>query len=126
MGISLIPSNTASRFVKDETVDILNGSTVVGSGQIEFANSSVINIKRISGNTSATNTIRGDISNTLATINSSTILFENITDDEAVYWSPVYCYDFEQELNEKNKNIKLLDSNYALQSAEELRKKLKQ
>jgi hypothetical protein len=123
MGITVSSGNG---FIADETVNILYTSTVVGAGQIEFANSSIVKLKRISGNTAATNTIRGDVSNTIATINSSTLSFENITNDEAVFWSPVYCYDYEQELNEKNKNIKLLDSNYALQTAEELRTKLKQ
>jgi hypothetical protein len=123
MGITVSSGNG---FIADETVDILYINTVVGAGQIEFANSSIVKLKKISGNTAATNTIRGDVSNTIATINSSTISFENITNDEAVFWSPVYCYDYEQELNEKNKNIKLLDSNYALQTAEELRTKLKQ
>ena len=120
-----ITISSGNGYVVGETVDILHINTTVGEGEIEYANSSVVKIKNISGNTSATNTIRGDNSNTLATITSSNIQFENITDSEAVYWSPVYYYDYEVELNEKNKNIKLLNNNYALQTAEQLRKILK-
>ena len=122
MGITI---STGNGYIVGETVDILSMNDVVGSGEIEFANTTNIKIKNISGNTSATNTIRGDISNTRASITASTIQFENITDDEAVYWSPIYYYDYEVELNEKNKNIKLLNQNYALQTAEQLRKVLK-
>lgn len=120
-----ITINTGNGYIVGETVDILNVNTAVGAGEIEFANTTNVKIKNISGNTSATNSIRGDISNTKATITTSSVLFENITNDEAVYWSPVYYYDYEVELNEKNKNIKLLNQNYALQVAEQLRKVLK-
>ena len=123
MNISIISGNG---FVSSETVDIFHINTVVGSGEIEFANSSVIKIKNISGNTSATNKIRGDVSNTLATITTRSIDFINIPEDEAVYYSPVYYYDYEQELNEKNKNIKLINASYAIQTAENLRKLMKQ
>jgi len=122
MGITITAGNGYS---VGETVDILNVNTTVGEGEIEYANTTNIRIKNISGNTSATNTIRGDNSNTLATITSSTVQFENITNAEAVYWNPVYFYDYEIELNEQNKNIKLLNNNYALQTAEQLRKVLK-
>ena len=122
MGITV---SSGTGYVVGETVDILNVNTTVGAGEIEYANSTNVRIKNISGNTSATNTIRGDNSNTLATINSSTIQFENITNSEAIYWNPVYFYDYELELNEMNKNIKLLNPNYAMQTAEQLRKVLK-
>jgi hypothetical protein len=122
MGITISSGNG---YVVGETVDILNVNTVVGAGEIEYANTSHVKIKNISGNTSSTNSIRGDNSNTLATITSSTIKYENITNSEAIYWNPVYFYDYELELNEKNKNIKLLNNNYALETAEQLRKVLK-
>lgn len=120
-----ITTSSGDGYVVGETVDILKSNAVVGAGEIEYANTTSVLIKNISGNTSATNIIRGDISNTIATITSSSVKFENISDNEAVYWSPIYHYDYEMELNEKNKNIKLLNNNYALQTAEQLRKVLK-
>lgn len=122
LGITI---NSGNGYVVGETVDILNINNVIGAGEVEYANTTNVKIKNISGNTSATNSIRGDSSNTLATITTSTIQYENITDAEAVYWNPVYFYDYELELNEKNKNIKLLNNNYALETAEQLRKVLK-
>lgn len=120
-----IAITSGNGFNVGETVDIVHVNTTVGAGEIEYANTTVVKIKNISGNTSATNSIRGDNTNTIATITSSTIQYENIKDDEAVYWNPVYYFDYEVELNEQNKNIKLLNENYALQTAEQLRKVLK-
>ena len=120
-----IAISSGNGYIIGETVDILHINTEIGAGEVEYANSTVVKLKNISGNTLPTNSIRGDNSNTLATITSSSVQYENITDAEAAYWSPVYYYDYEVELNEQNKNIKLLNENYALQTAEQLRKVLK-
>jgi hypothetical protein len=122
--LTFINGNT---FTKGEILDIYNpaGSTIVGGAEVVFANTTHIKVHHISGNTSATNKVRGETSNSYATITASTLLYENLPDDEAVYWSPVYYYEYEQEKNEKNKNIRLLDSNFALDLAEELRVILK-
>lgn len=121
-----ITINSGNGYVVGELVQVKQSTVVVGGGEVAFANSSVVKIKHISGNTSATNTLHGTDSNTASSITASTVTFENITDDEAIFWSPVYYYDYEQELNEKNKHIRLLNSRYALQTAEELRKAMKQ
>lgn len=111
-----------------EIVDIYNPSVsqIVGGAEVMFANSSTIKVKNISGNTSALNVVRGETSNTISSISETTILYENLTDDEAIFWSPVYYYEYEQEKNEKNKNLRLLIDNYALEVAEQLRKIMKQ
>lgn len=120
--------NSGNVYSIGEIVDIKNStlSTVVGGGEVVFANSSVVKIKNVSGNTAATNKIVGETSNTIATITKSTITYKALDDDEAVYWSPVYYYEYEVENNEKNKNIRLLHSNYALQTSEELRTIMKE
>lgn len=68
----------------------------------------------------------GETSNTVATAITQTTLYSNITDDEAVFWSPVYFYDVEYEKNEKTKNVKLVDKQYALTIAEEFRTKMRE
>lgn len=118
-----IGSVTGDGFETGEIIDIYNStlSTVVGGCEVVFANTTHLKVHHISGNTSATNKVLGETSNTLATITQSDILVENLPDDEAVYWSPVYYYDYELEKNEMNKNIRLLDSSFSLEIAEELR-----
>jgi hypothetical protein len=118
-----ISSVTGNGFVKGEIIDIYNSalSNVIGGAEVTFANTTVVKVKNISGNTSPTNKILGESSNTLATITDTSILVENLPDDEAVYWSPVYYYEYEQEKNEKNKNVRLLDANFSMEVAEELR-----
>lgn len=63
----------------------------------------------------------GAKSNTQTIITEQTTLYSNISDSEAVYWEPIYYYDLEQEKNEKNKNVKVIDKQYALSIAEEFR-----
>lgn len=121
-------SNTQLGFTVGELIDIKLPSapyTVVGGGEVIFANSSVVKIKNISGNTSATNLIASEVTNATATITSSTLIADNIPDDEAAYWEPVYLYDVENELNEKHKSIQLLNPAYAKELALDLRTALK-
>lgn len=122
-----ISSLTGNGFVQGEIIDIYNSSlsSVVGGCEVVYSNTTVLKVHHISGNTSATNKVLGETSNTLATITETTILFENLPDDEAVYWSPVYYYEYELQKNEMNKNIRLLDSSFSLDVAEELRVILK-
>lgn len=122
-----LSSVTGNGFIQGEIIDIYNPavSQIIGGAEIVYANTSVVKVQHISGNTSPTNKILGETSNTLATITDTDILVENLPDDEAVFWSPVYYYEYEQEKNEKNKNIRLLDSGYSLEVAEQLRVILK-
>jgi hypothetical protein len=117
-------SNTQVNFVVGEIVDITPNTapfTVIGGGEVVFANTTTVKIKNISGNTSATNLVKGETSNATATIAASTLLFENITDDEAVYWEPVYLYDVENDKNEQYRRIKLMNPAYAKEAAYNMR-----
>jgi hypothetical protein len=115
-------------YVVGEILDIKNSSltAVVGGAEVVFSNTTVVKVKNISGNTSATNKLVGESTNTIATITNTDILYENLTDEEAVYWSPVYFYEYEVDKNEANRNLRLLHSNYTLEAAEELRTILKE
>jgi hypothetical protein len=122
-------SNTQLTFTVGELVDITTNTapfTVVGGGEVIFANTSVVKVKNIAGNTSATNLIASEQTNAVATITTSTLIADNIPDDEAAYWEPVYVYDVEYESNEKNKSIQLLNPAYAKELAFNLRTALKQ
>lgn len=54
----------------------------------------------------------GKTSGAYATIVQVNLISETLASTEADYWEAVTCYDYEQELNQKKKEIKLLDSRY--------------
>jgi len=121
-------ANTSTPFIVGEVVDIKSNTApygVIGGGEVVFANTSVVKIKNISGNTSATNLVVGETSKANAVINTSTLVVDNIPNDEAVYWEPVYIYDVEYERNEDNKSIQLMNPAYAREIAINMRTTLK-
>jgi hypothetical protein len=124
-----ITISSGNTLYETELVDISYSGEVVCTGEVVFANSSKMFIQHPIGehtaNTTRIVTIRGEVSNTVATANNSSIEQRVISDEELIYWSPVYCYDYENELNESNKLIAVLDNRYAVDVEEELRVKLK-
>lgn len=107
-------NNTSISLSDGELVDIkITGQQqTVGTGEVIISNSSILRIKNVSGNTQAnttfTKTIVGEQSAANVTVSNSDVIFENITIEEQVFWSPVSFYDYHQEINEQNKNIKLV------------------
>jgi len=110
-------------FSSGELVDIGYAN---GQAEVVFSNTTLVTVKNISGNTSANNSLSGWVSNASATITQSSNVSIVISEDEYVFWEPVYCYDHEQEKNEKNKFIRLLDAGRALDTTEAIRMKLKE
>lgn len=112
--------NTAALNIGD-VIDVKNNtnSAIVGGGEITFIDPTYIIVKNINGDLSVNNYINNKL------ITSSTILFENITDEEFAYWKAKSFYDVEFAKNENNKNIRILHSNYAIPVAENIRLALK-
>lgn len=50
------------------------------------------------------------LANTTLTDNA-VIIKQNIPSEELIYWSPVSYYEYETQLNESKKNIKLINLN---------------
>lgn len=106
--------NNLVNFNVGEVVDIkiVGQTSTTGGGQVTFANSTVLRIESVSGNTTAnstyTRTIVGETSGANVTTNAVSIVFENITANEEVFWSPVSFYDYETEKNEQRKSIRLV------------------
>ncbi len=114
-------------FTEGDIVDILNSSAsdIVGGGEVTYSKDGVIIIKNISGDLSVGNKVRHDNATSYANITTSTILHENLSDEEFVYWKAKSFYDVEFEINEANRDIRILHSQYAEATAETLRKLLK-
>lgn len=117
-------SNTL--FETGELVKIQTLGLDVGNCQVVFANSTLVTVNNISGNTDANNQLVSDYGTATATITDTDLVIENITDDEAVFWSGISYFEYERAKNEDRKFVTLLDANYALEAAENLRKKMKE
>ncbi len=102
----------STQFSNSENSYQLSGGTTTAIGNIKYANSSTLIIDSIQGTFANTLTVKGSTSNANATISSIINLSTTIPSDELLYYEPVSFYDYENELNEKKKNIKLLDTSY--------------
>jgi hypothetical protein len=121
-----------SDFINDEIVDVYNGTapsaSIIGSGQVCFRSTTVIRIQHTTGNVTQTpSTFRlvGRESKTSKTYTTVTLLVNNIPGLQTNYWDPVYYYDYENEINERNKSIRVLDAQYSGQISKELKNLLR-
>lgn len=121
-----VNTHSNAEFTNTEFLTFYDVLTPIGNGQVITANSTVVTVQHVQGNTSANNLIRGQNSAANATILDTDLVIENITDEEYVYWTPVTMYNFEQTKNEERKYVMLLDANHALDASEELRLKMKE
>lgn len=69
--------------------------------------------------------LRGTISGTRATAFTDVLVFENITEEEAVFWSAVTAWDVEEEINESKKDIYLVGKGYHSIMSQQVAKELK-
>jgi hypothetical protein len=67
-------------------------------------------------------TVTGQESGATATIGTVTTLKETLAAQDNSFWSPVTFLEYEQELNEAKKQIKLLDVRFASQADSDLRR----
>lgn len=109
-------TNTVGEFISGEELQT-NASNYAF---ITAANSTLITCQHING--TLTGTVTGQESGATATITSSTLVYETIASTEAAYWDPITYFEYEQELNEQKKTIKLLDPRYSTQAENDLRR----
>lgn len=105
-------TNTPS-FAENEVIK--QSSSVMGT--VCFSNTSTIMIKHVTGTWAANTTIYRvstgvGVSKSTANIVSSTVVSQNIPLDEITYWSPVSCLQYESNVNESRKYIRLLSKSY--------------
>lgn len=119
---SIISSSNV--FIKGERISA-NSSTY---GNITWANSSYIVFNNIFGNfESNTNyMLSGYTSGETAIVNSETVstMYSLIPENEQIYFSPVYAYDYEKELNEEKRNLLIIDKMYAKELHEQLKEQM--
>lgn len=113
-------------FSSDEVVDVRFGPTQTGTGQVAFANTSTVILQSLTG-VVTTGTITGSSrlsgresgANTVFT--TATSVANVIPTVETSFWSPVTYHDHETEINERNKSILVLKSQFAPKVARQLK-----
>lgn len=115
-----------SSYVTDEIVDVYDGSTLIGSGQVCSKSTSALVIQHTTGTVASNSkTVVGRESKQSKAYTTATLLVSNIPTAELSYWDAVYYYDYENEINERNKSIQVLRSDYSAQIAKELKNLLR-
>lgn len=87
---------------------------------ITYVGAASITVQHITG-TIATS-ITGQESGATATVGTVTTLTQPISSVDAPFWSPVTFLEYEQDLNEAKKVIKLLDVRYTSQAVNDLKR----
>ena len=103
-------------FVVGEEVQV-DGSTYA---TVEAVGPDYILCKHVVGDIEGS--ITGQTSGATATITLKTLLAENIAIDEISYWTPVTAFEYENELNELKKEVKLLDVRFKSQAENDLKR----
>lgn len=113
------------------TLSTVNGNLTVGEeiqvngtnyGFVTLVDGTTVTCQHVNGTFSVGDTITGQDSGATATVTSATTLVETIAFTDAAYWEPISAYDYERELNEDKKEVKLLDVRYKGQAESELKR----
>lgn len=96
-------------YIVGELVDVTDTGTRVGGGEITAISNTYIMIKNIDGAFEANNIVTGEESEIDQTITAANLVYEAITEEEGVFWSPVTCYDCENERNAYNQQIRVIE-----------------
>lgn len=119
-----------SLFVSDEIVNVTFSANSTGRGQVNFSNSSIVVLKNLFDSTSngtitANSYLYGRESKANTVFTNTTSLANNIPSSEVTYWDPVTYFQYELEINEKNKSIQVLEKRYSTQISKELKRLMK-
>jgi len=115
--------------VQSVTISSVTGTFTVGEevqtngtnyAFVTYVGTGVITVQHVTGTLSGT--ITGQESGATATVGTVTTIAQPIQATDAAFWSPVTFLEYEQELNEAKKAIKLLDIRYASQAEADLRR----
>lgn len=100
-------TNTVSFSVGEKVIQ----NNTQAYGYVTFSNSSIIMLQHIFGSFNA-NSVFSEDSDAAASVTTVTTISETIPATEAVYFSPVTYYEFEDNINEQKRAINVLDKSY--------------
>lgn len=111
-------SSNAINFVDDEKVS--HNSTTWG--WVSSIGTNVVMLQHITGEFTVGDLIQGEVSGAIGTITAVSILSETSASEDPLYWESVSYAQYEQEENEKKRDILLLDNRYKSQIESELKR----
>lgn len=103
----------------EDVYQIVNG-TITASGTIITKDQREMTLQHIRGTFDPLYQINGADSNAVCDITGVQQLAVVIPADEYVYWTPVTYYEYEQQINESNKNLRIMDERYTEQAVNNL------
>jgi hypothetical protein len=111
-----------SSFSYDNLVSVDYTGGAKGSGQVIASNSTSVSLGFVDNIQSiSTGSLFNKETGSNTTFTSQIYIANNIPADEASFWSPVTYFDYETEINEQNKSIRLLNSQYYSPMAQNLK-----
>lgn len=109
-------SSVSGTFVVGEEVQT-NGTNYAF---VTYANTTQMSCQHVNGTLSST--ITGQQSGATATVGTVTTIAQTLASTEVSFWSPVTFLEYEREVNEGKKAIKLLDARYKGQAENDLKR----
>lgn len=120
---------SSEAFTEGEILDIKFSGSIVGECTVITSNTTSVLVQHVSGNSVANSTwtkqLIGETSGIQANTELSTTMSINLSDDEFAFWTPVTAFDVEFEHNESNKNLYVINSEFAIDLSEQIRLSLK-
>jgi hypothetical protein len=104
-----------------------NGNSLIGRGEISFIGADYFVVKHVYDHSGYTGTMTVRNKNITFTVDSAEVLAADIPYmaysgvDEEKYWEPIYFYDYEVELNERRRLIRVINKAYVRQLVGEMR-----
>lgn len=129
-GVARYAVANSAPFATDEIVDVTFGPSQTGTGQVTFANNTTVVLNNLAGfvttgTVTGSSRLVGRESKANSAFTAATSVANNIPSAETSYWSPVTQYEYENEVNERNKSILVLKSQFAPKVARELKNLLR-
>lgn len=126
--VSYVVSN--SSFTNNEICDVVFDEDNTGTAQVLSISNTSVYLQHTQGvtlsNTTVTITgasyIYGRESEVNTAFSNSSLISENIVDEEEVYWKPIYAWDYEEEKNNFNKTVRLIDNNFTYEIVTQFKK----
>jgi len=114
---------TTANLTENEICTITFGNKT-GTGQFLTKVGTTVFLQHVSGTYyySGSGYIVGKESGNKVNFTSASIVTTNIPAAEEIYWKGVTYFDFENEVNEYNKTVRVIDRDYSQQMSDDLRK----
>lgn len=119
-----------SSLIVDEVIDVRFNNNETGQGQVTFANTTTVFLNNLSGvvttgTISGSSTLTGRESKLQTVFTVAQSVANNIPAAESAFFSPVTLLEHETEVNEQNRSILVMQSQFSSKATRQLKELLK-